>query len=278
MRFIGPHVSAAGSLACAVANALHFGATGFGLFVKNQRQWVGRSLSESDIAGFRKALKDGGYTPAQVLPHAGYLINPANADPEKHAKSMNSLLDELHRCEQLGLDRLNIHPGAHLRQLSPEAACDRVADSFNYALAKTQGVSIIIENTAGQGSYLGATPEELARIIAGVNDKRRIGFCIDTAHALAAGYDIRTADGYRHFMDLLDSVIGLQYLRGMHLNDSKTELASHCDRHASLGEGEIGWELFLTIARDPRTQNIPLILETPDETRWSDEIRTLLQA
>lgn len=278
MRFIGPHVSAAGSPAAAIANALSVGATGFALFVKNQRQWVGKPLPEADATAFAAAMAAAPYTACQVLPHAGYLINLANPDPKKHAKSMASFLDELHRCEVLGLDRLNLHPGSHLNQLSPEAACDRVAESINRALTETQGVTVVIENTAGQGAYLGAKPSELGRILSGVEDKTRIGFCLDTAHTFAAGYDIRTPDGWNAFLDEVDAAVGLHRLRGLHLNDSKGALGSHLDRHESLGKGFLGWELFETIARDPRMDGIPLILETPDDTLWPEETRHLLNA
>lgn len=278
MRFIGPHVSAAGSPAMAIVNAKAVGATAFALFVKNQRQWVGKPLPEADITAFREAMASAPYTPDQVLPHAGYLINLANPDPEMHAKSMTSFLDELHRCEALGLNRLNLHPGSHLKKLSVEAACDRVAESINTALAETQGVTIVIENTAGQGAYLGSQPEELGRILAGVNDKRRFGICLDTAHTFAAGFDIRTPDGLNRFLDQIDSAVGLNYLRGMHINDSKGALGSHLDRHEVLGKGFLGWELFETIARDPRFDGVPLILETPDEALWPEETAHLLQA
>ena len=276
MRFVGPHVSASGSPASAVANARAVGATGFALFVKNQRQWVGKPLPEAHIAEFRAAMAEAGFAAEQVLPHAGYLINLANPDPEMHAKSMASLLDELHRCEALGLDRLNLHPGSHLGKLSPEAACERVAQSINQALEKTRGVTVVLENTAGQGAYLGSTPEELARIVAGVSDKTRIGVCIDTAHAFGAGYDLRTPGGLEDFLASLDRTVGLGFLRGMHLNDSKAPLASHHDRHESLGLGHLGWAVFEAVAHDARLENIPLILETPDETRWAEEVRHLL--
>ncbi len=278
MRFIGPHVSAAGAPAAAIANALAVGATGFALFVKNQRQWIGKPLASADVASFRDAMQAAPYVPTQVLPHAGYLINLANPDPELHEKSMGSFLDELHRCEALGLDRLNLHPGSHLKKLSVEAACDRVAESINRALSETQGVTIVIENTAGQGAYLGSKPEELQRIIAGVNDSSRIGFCIDTAHTFAAGYDLRDEKIFEAFFAELDARIGLNYLRGMHLNDSKSDLASHHDRHESLGKGYIGWPLFERIARDVRFENIPLIIETPDDALWPEEIVHLLNA
>ncbi len=278
MRFIGPHVSAAGSPAAAIANAQALHATGFALFVKNQRQWIGKPLGAEAIEEFKATLQAAPYSARQILPHAGYLINLANPDPEKHAKSMGSLLDEMHRCEALGLCMLNLHPGAHLGQLSIEAACDRVAESINAAHAETQGVTVVIENTAGQGSYLGSAPEELGRIIAGVNDKSRVGICLDTAHTFAAGYDIRTVDGLNRFLDEVEGAVGLSYLRGMHLNDSKGTLGSHLDRHETLGAGQLGWEVFEAIARDPRMQDIPLILETPDDTLWADETARLLNA
>ncbi len=275
-RYIGPHVSAAGSLASAVANAQSFGATAFALFVKNQRQWVGKALSEGDVADFRSALAEAGYTPKQVLPHAGYLINLANPDPEKHAKSMESFLDEMHRCEELGLTALNIHPGAHVGLLSVEEACDRVAESVNVALEQTRGVTVVIENTAGQGTYLGSTPEELGRIVRGVADPGRVGICLDTAHTFAAGFDIRTVAGWEAFLERVESAVGLRFLRGLHLNDSKGGLGTHLDRHASLGQGELGWGVFEAIARDERLAGIPLILETPESALWAEETRHLL--
>lgn len=276
MRFIGPHVSAAGAPAAAIANALSVGATGFALFVKNQRQWIGKPLASAEADRFIEAMHAAPYTAAQVLPHAGYLINLANPDPEMHAKSMGSFLDELHRCEVLGLDRLNLHPGSHLNKRSVEEACDCVAESINRALAETKGVTVVIENTAGQGAYLGSKPEELERIIADVEDQTRIGFCIDTAHTFAAGYDLRDERIFEAFFDELDRRVGLKYLRGMHLNDSKSDLASHHDRHESLGKGYLGWPLFERIAKDARFENIPLILETPDETLWAEETAHLL--
>lgn len=278
MRFIGPHVSSAGGLTLAVQRAQALGATGFATFVKNQRQWVGKPITSEEAADFRAAMAEAGYTAAQVLPHAGYLINLANPDEAKHAKSMESFLDELHRCEALGLTLLNIHPGSHLNQLSVEAACDRVAQSINTALERTQGVTIVIENTAGQGAYLGSQPEELGRIVAGVNDKSRVGFCIDTCHTLAAGHEIRTEAALEAFWAALDRAVGLHFLRGLHLNDCKSALGSHLDRHESLGQGTIGWETFERIARDERFQNIPMAIETPDESLWAEETRHLLNA
>lgn len=275
MYTIGPHVSTAGGLFHAPEEAAALQASAYALFVKNQRQWVGKPLLEEETASFLQTNHANGYAAGVILPHAGYLINLANPDEEAHAKSMASFLDELHRCEQLGLTSLNIHPGSHLHKLSPEAACDRVAQSINHALAETQGVTIVVENTAGQGAYLGATFAELARILRGVEDHSRIGFCLDTAHALAAGIDVRTADDITRMLDAFDTEVGRTYLRGMHLNDSKGTLGSHLDRHESLGAGSIGWEAFETIVRDPRCENIPLIIETPNTDLWAEEVRHL---
>lgn len=276
MYMIGPHVSAAGGPANAVAEAVRIGATGYALFVKNQRQWVGKPLTQEEIAAFKAAQEAAGFTAAQVLPHAGYLINLANPDPEAHEKSITSFLDELNRCAALGLDKLNIHPGSHLGKIDPMQACDRVAEAVNTALEKTRGVAVIIENTAGQGAYLGASFEELARILSGINDKTRIGVCIDTAHAFGAGFDLRDREGFLRMMEHLDQTVGLNYLRGMHLNDSKGSLGAHLDRHETLGDGALGWVVFEEIARDPRCAGIPLILETPDENRWPQEVAHLL--
>ena len=278
MYFVGPHVSISGGVRNAPANAGRLGATGFGMFVKNQRQWVAPPLPPAEVEAFKAAMAENGYTPRQVMPHAGYLINLANPDEAAHAKSMASLHDELTRCEALGLTRLNLHPGSHLRLLPPEAACDRVAQSINAALADSQGVTIVIENTAGSGGNLGSTFEELARILAGVGDKTRIGFCIDTAHTFAAGFDIRTREGFLQTIEAFDRLVGLDYLCGMHLNDSKPKLGSHVDRHESLGSGLIGWEPFAAIMADARFAEPPLILETPDEALWPEEIRRLLEA
>ncbi len=278
MRYVGPHVSAAGAPAAAIANAQAVGATAFALFVKNQRQWVGKPLTEKEITDFKCAMHNAGYQPQHILPHAGYLINLANPKEEMYEKSMGSFLDELTRCEKLGLSRLNLHPGSHLKLISVEAACDRVAESINIALDQTSGVTVVIENTAGQGAYLGSKFEELQRIYAGVNDKSRIGFCLDTAHSLAAGFDLRTIEGVDSFLEQFDAIVGLSLLRGMHINDSKGTIGSHLDRHASFGEGQLGWEPILHLVRHPALQTIPLILETPDPDRWPEETRRLLEA
>ena len=275
MYFIGPHVSIGGGVANAPRNAKALGATGFGMFVKNQRQWTAAPYAQADVDAFRRQLKADGYTSAQVMPHAGYLINLANPDEAAHAKSMASLLDELRRCMALGLDKLNFHPGSHLRLLTPQEACGRVARSINAALAETEGVTLVIENTAGSGGNLGSVFEELKAMVEGVDDKRRVGVCLDTMHTFAAGFDIRTRDGFLTTIDHFDRTVGLRYLRGLHLNDSKVALNSHVDRHESLGAGLLGIDVFKCIMRDPRFENMPLVLETPNEELWAQEIEQL---
>jgi len=276
MYFIGPHVSIGGGVANAPKNAKALGATGFGMFVKNQRQWTAAPYAAADIEAFRRQMAADGYTAAQVMPHAGYLINLANPDETAHAKSMTALLDELRRCMALGLDKLNLHPGSHLRLITPQAACERVAQSINRALNQTEGVTLVIENTAGSGGNLGAVFEEIRTIIEGVDDKSRVGVCLDTMHAFAAGFDIRTHDGFLKTMEHFDQTVGMAYLRGLHLNDSKVALGSRVDRHASLGAGLLGLDVFSCILTDARFENMPLVLETPDETIWEQEIRQLM--
>ena len=275
MKYIGAHVSAAGGVENAPANAHGIGATGFALFTKNQRQWVAAPLTAAQIDAFRKACDKYGYTPAQILPHDSYLINLGHPEREALEKSRAAFLDEMQRCEALGLDRLNFHPGSHLQKISPERSLDLIAESINIALDKTRGVTAVIENTAGQGSNLGFAFEHLAYLIERVEDKSRVGVCIDTCHAFAAGYDLRTAEACDKTFAELESVIGFEYLKAMHLNDAMKILGSHVDRHMPLGEGMIGMECFRYIMQDARFDGIPLILETPDEQRWPEEIALL---
>ena len=276
MYFVGPHVSIGGGVANAPINAKALGAFGFGMFVKNQRQWTAAPYAAPDIMAFKAQMKASGYTAAQVMPHAGYLINLANPDPVAHEKSMSALLDELRRCRVLGLDKLNLHPGSHLRLITPKEACERVAKSIDAALEATSGVTVVIENTAGSGGNLGSSFEEIRAIIDGVGDKSRVGVCLDTMHAFAAGYDIRKRDGFLETMEHFSRTVGIQYLRGLHLNDSKVGLNSHVDRHESLGVGLLGIDVFKCIMKDERFENMPLVLETPDETIWEQEIQQLM--
>ncbi|MCI1677758.1 MAG: deoxyribonuclease IV [Ewingella americana] len=275
MKFIGAHVSAAGGVDQAVIRAHELEATAFALFTKNQRQWKAAPLPEDVIEKFKVACEKYGYSSNQILPHDSYLINLGHPVDEALEKSREAFLDEMQRCEQLGLSLLNFHPGSHLMQIDEDKCLEKISESLNIALSKTEGVTAVIENTAGQGSNLGFRFEHLAKIIDGVEDKSRVGVCIDTCHAFAAGYDLRTEEEciktFKHFED----VVGFKYLRGMHLNDAKSEFNSRVDRHHSLGEGNIGKTVFSWMMRDPRFDGIPMILETVNPDIWKDEIAWL---
>ncbi|WP_369790208.1 deoxyribonuclease IV [Rouxiella sp. WC2420] len=275
MKFVGAHVSAAGGVDQAVLRAHELEATAFALFTKNQRQWRAAPLAEDVIERFKTACEKYGYRSNQILPHDSYLINLGHPVEEALEKSREAFIDELQRCEQLGLSLLNFHPGSHLMQIDEDKCLAKIAESINIALDKTKGVTAVIENTAGQGSNLGFRFEHLAAIIDGVEDKSRVGVCIDTCHAFAAGYDLRTEAACEETFKHLSDVVGFQYLRGMHLNDAKSEFNSRVDRHNSLGEGNIGKAAFSYIMRDPRFDNIPMILETTNPDIWIDEIAWL---
>ena len=290
MKFVGAHVSASGGVENAPLNAKAIGAKAFALFTKNQRQWVAKPLSEASIDAFKANLEASGIEPKHVLPHDSYLINLGHPEAEKLEKSREAFIDELVRCEQLGLDKLNFHPGSHLvkipkkdpayeeKLLEAELQClDVIAESMNLAIEATKGsdVKLVIENTAGQGSNLGYRFEHLAHLIDKIEDKSRVGVCLDTCHTFTAGYDLRTKDAYDETMDAFGRIVGFEYLMGMHINDSKPKLGSRVDRHHSLGQGEIGWDAFRFIMNDPRMEDIPLILETIDESIWDQEIRAL---
>lgn len=275
MKYFGAHVSASGGVENAVSNAQSIWATAFALFTKNQRQWVAPALTPQQIDTFRKAMERAGYGAHQVLPHDSYLINLGHPDEDGLEKSRESFFEEMRRCELLGLDRLNFHPGSHLKRIDEEGSLRRIAESINMALERTNGVTAVLENTAGQGSNLGFKFEHLAYIIDRIEDKSRVGVCLDTCHSFAAGYDLRTREACDATFAEFERVVGFKYLRGMHLNDAMRPLGSRIDRHSPLGEGEIGWECFRYIASDPRFDNIPLVLETPDESRWAEEIAQL---
>ncbi len=274
-KYVGAHVSASGGVYNAVDNALAIGAKAFALFVKNQRQWSAKPYDEKTIAKFKEKLAQSKIEPKHVLPHDSYLINLGHPEDEKREKSMNAFLDEVQRCEQLGLVKLNFHPGSHLKKISEEECLDRIADAMNWTLERTEGVSLVIENTAGQGSNLGYRFEHLAYLIEKTKDKSRVGVCIDTCHMFTAGYDIRTRDAYEKTWEEFGRIVGFEYLQGMHINDSKPPLGSRVDRHHSLGKGEIGLDAFRFLMNDPRMDDIPLILETIDESIWAEEIKLL---
>ena len=275
MKYIGAHVSASGGVENAPVNAHEIGATAFALFTKNQRQWVAAPLTETSIRLFKERCAEFGYKPQQILPHDSYLVNLGSPEAEGLEKSRAAFLDEMQRCEQLGLDRLNFHPGSHLNKLSETDCLKRIAESINIALNKTKGVTAVIENTAGQGTNMGNEFWHLKYIIDRVEDKERVGVCLDTCHTFTAGYDFLDEENYDKVFRDFDEIVGFSYLRAIHLNDSKKALGTRVDRHDNIGKGFIGLEFFQRIMKDPRFDNIPIILETPDETLWKEEIALL---
>ena len=275
MKYVGAHTSATGGVTNAVIHAQSIGAKAFALFTKNQRRWDAKELDTKTIDSFKKALHVSGILPRHVLPHDSYLINLGHPEDDKRIKSMEAFLDEVQRCSLLGLDKLNFHPGSHLKQISEDECMSRISEAMNRTLEQTSGVTLVLENTAGQGSNLGWKFEHLAQIIDKIEDKSRVGVCIDTCHMFTAGYDIRTRAAYDVSMAQFENIVGFEYLKGMHLNDSKPDLGVHVDRHDSLGKGKIGLDAFRFIMNDERLDDIPLILETIDETIWVDEIKLL---
>lgn len=233
------------------------------MFTKSQRKWDSSPLTQESIDSFKKRLKDFDYDPKHVLPHGNYLINLGNPDKDKREKSYACFVDDLKRCEQLGLHLYNFHPGSSVGQGSTEESLTLIAECINRSHKETEHVVTVIETMVGAGSVVGSKFSEIGKIIEQVEDKTRVGVCIDTCHIFAAGYDIRTREGWNETMEQFDREIGLKYLRGMHLNDSKATLASRKDRHENIGLGHLGLQAFAHIVNDPRTQDIPLILETP---------------
>nr|WP_314263851.1 deoxyribonuclease IV [uncultured Moellerella sp.] len=275
MKYIGAHVSAAGGVDQAVIRAHEINATAFALFTKNQRQWKAAALTDEVIARFKENCQKYGYGKQQILPHDSYLINLGHPETEALDKSRDAFLDELQRCEQLGIGLLNFHPGSHLNKIDIDLCLARISESINIALDKTEDVTAVIENTAGQGTNLGFSFEHLAAIIDGVEDKERVGVCIDTCHAFAAGYDLRTQENCDETFKQFDDIVGFRFLKAMHLNDAKSEFSSRVDRHHSLGEGNIGYTPFSYIMKDSRFDGIPLILETVNADIWPQEIAWL---
>jgi deoxyribonuclease-4 len=275
MKYVGAHVSAEGGVQNAPVNANAIGAKAFALFTKNQRQWFSGPLSQKSIKEFRDNCEKFEYKPFQILPHDSYLINLGHPEKEPLEKSRTSFLDEMKRCELLGLDRLNFHPGSHLNAIPIDQCLKRIAESINISLDKTKGVIAVIENTAGQGTNLGHSFEQIGVIIANVEDKSRVGVCIDTCHAYTSGYDVKTKEGFTDTFKKFTDIIGINYLKGMHLNDSKKEFGTRVDRHENLGGGFLGVDIFSFIMNDDRFDDIPLILETPEESQWEEEIKKL---
>ncbi|MGI2257764.1 deoxyribonuclease IV [Shewanella sp. GXUN23E] len=273
--FVGAHVSMAGGLHNAIINAVGIGATALALFTRNQRRWQHEPLTGKEIELFVQACLQYGFNSAQILPHDSYLINLGHPDIDGLTRSRQAFSEEMQRCSQLGLTLLNFHPGSHLRKISIDTSLRRISDSINLALEATPGVAAVIENTAGQGSNLGYSFEQLAQIIHYVEDKSRVGICLDTCHLFAAGYDLRTTAACEHTFKQFDEVVGLHFLKGMHLNDSKGSMGSRLDRHESLGQGDIGNSCFEYIVKQPWSRGIPLILETIRPELWTEEIAQL---
>ncbi len=275
MKYIGAHVSTAGGVANAPLEAIAIGAKSFALFTGMSNRWTSKALSDKDIDEFKKNCEDGGYKPELILPHDNFLINLGSPDPQKLHMSRTSFLEEMKRCEQLGLIYLNFHPGSHVNEIDEDKCLDIIAESLNIILEKTTGVTAVLESTAGQGSNMGHRFEHLAHIIDKVEDKSRMGVCIDTCHTFSAGYDLADEDGYRKTWDDFDNIIGADYLKAIHLNDDMRKLGSRIDRHAEIGNGTLGMDFFRRFVNDPRFDNMPIILETPNPARWPEEIKLL---
>lgn len=275
MKYIGAHVSTVGGVANAPVNAHAIGAKAFALFTGSSARWVSKAISDEEASLFKERCKTYGFEPQVILPHDNFLINLGSPDSKKLAMSRKSFLEEMQRCERLGLTMLNFHPGSHLNAIGIEECLDRIAESINMTLESTAGVTAVIESTAGQGSNLGHEFEQIAHIIDKIEDKTRVGVCVDTCHTYSAGYDLRSEEGYKETWKQFDEIIGGSYLRALHLNDDKRELGSRIDRHESIGEGTLGRDFFRRLVNDPRFDNMPLILETPDEAIWPEEIKWL---
>ncbi len=275
MKFIGAHVSISGGVENAPKNAESIGAKSFAMFTRNQRQWNSKPLTEENIVQFKEKCNSAGYDSNYILPHDSYLINLGHPDKEGLKKSRTAFLVEMQRCEQLGLQFLNFHPGSHLNKIDPDFCLERIAESINLTLRQTADVTAVIENTAGQGTNMGYQFEHLAKIIGSVRDKTRVGVCLDTCHTYSAGYDIKTRNGFEETMQAFDDLVGIHYLKALHLNDSKKAFGSRVDRHESIGKGSLGLSPFKFIMNDPRFDHIPMVLETPDQSIWEKEIRLL---
>lgn len=275
MKYIGAHVSTAGGVANAPLEAIAIGARSFALFTGSSNRWQSKSLSEKDINEFKENCRQGGYEASQILPHDNFLINLGSPDAQKLAMSRKSFLEEMQRCEQLGLTMLNFHPGSHVNEISEAECLDRIAESINITLDKTRGVMAVLESTAGQGSNMGYRFEHLAHIISKVDDKERVGVCIDTCHTYSAGYDLASEEGYKATWETFDEIVGRDYLKAIHLNDDLKKFGSRVDRHAEIGRGTLGMEFFRRFVNDPRFDDMPIILETPNPAIWPQEIKLL---
>ncbi|KAL2022810.1 hypothetical protein VTK56DRAFT_4626 [Thermocarpiscus australiensis] len=285
--YIGAHVSGAGGVHNAIPNASHIGANAFALFLKSQRKWASPPLADDARTQFHANLKQHDYDARKhIVPHGSYLVNLAQADTAKADQAYASFLDDLQRCEALGISLYNFHPGS-TGGASTESACARIAAQLNKAHEATRSVVTLLENMCGSGNVIGSRFEELRDIIALVDDKSRVGVCLDTCHAFAAGYDLRSPEAFARTMAEFDEVVGLKYLRAFHLNDSKAPFGSHRDLHANIGTGFLGLRAFHNIMNHEPLQGLPMVLETPIDEKgpdgkvvenkqiWADEIKLL---
>jgi deoxyribonuclease IV len=270
---IGAHMSIAGGIHNAFAEGEKAGCRTIQIFLKNSNQWKGKVLTPEDRERFRQAQERTGIAP--VLAHNSYLINVASPDPELYEKSLSALMEEMERANFLGVPCVILHPGAHMGA-GERPGIARVAAALNRALSAVEGpVGILLENTAGQGSCLGHRFEHLAAILDRIRNPDRLGFCLDTCHLFAAGYDIRTQAGYRKTMRGFNRLVGVERVRGFHVNDCKKDIGCRVDRHTHIGQGFIGLEAFRCLVNDRRFTNVPKILETPKGKDLRDDRRNL---
>ncbi|KAI0400524.1 xylose isomerase-like protein [Xylaria palmicola] len=285
--YIGAHVSSAGGVHNSITNTVHIGANAFALFLKSQRKWANPPIAPEALDGFRSLSKTHKFeVHRHCLPHGSYLVNLAQAEKDKAAQAYGAFLDDLQRCESLGISLYNFHPG-NTNGDARDAAIGRIAAQLNKAHKATSKVVTVLENMAGQGNVIGSTFEDLRDIIALVDDKSRVGVCIDTCHAFAAGYDLRSPEAFATTMSKFDEVVGASYLRALHLNDSKAPIASHRDLHANIGTGFLGLRAFHNVVNYDSLAGLPMVLETPidrpgpdgktieDKQVWADEIKLL---
>ncbi|KHJ31524.1 putative apurinic endonuclease [Erysiphe necator] len=285
--FIGAHVSSAGGTQNSVNNALHIGCNAFALFLRSQRKWVSPPLAPQSCEEFKKFCLQHNYdTQKHVLPHGSYLVNLAQAEHEKAEQAYNCFVDDLRRCEALGIKLYNFHPGSSGKN-PREESIKRIAAQLNKAHKATKTVVTVLENMAGAGNVIGSKWEDLRDIIELVDDKSRVGVCLDTCHAFAAGHDIRSPEAFKKTMDSFSEIVGMSYLKALHLNDSKAPFASNRDVHANIGTGFIGLRAFHNVINFPQFQDLPMILETPidknnskgisieDKSIWATEIKLL---
>ncbi|NIH16703.1 MAG: deoxyribonuclease IV [Buchnera aphidicola (Periphyllus lyropictus)] len=275
MKYIGPHVSISKGIVKSVKIAYQLNSTAIGFFLKNPLQWDISSISENVIRSFKNSCKKYKFTDDQIFPHSGFLINLGNYENSLLKKSRISLINEVKRCRELGIKFLNFHPGSHLNKISEKNCLKLISKSINFVLSKTKDVILVIENTAGQGTNMGYCFHHLYEIIKNIEDKTRIGVCLDTCHLFSSGYDIRNKENYKKTFDAFEEIVGFNYLKGLHLNDSKFGLGKKKDRHENLGFGYIGKNFFKWVIKDLRFKKKPLILETVNKRLWKKEISWL---